>query len=145
MTEQEKIPSEKPVEVILPVKSNSNVAIVFVGVLVLGALTLFGLKQHAGHFASPAAQSTITNVVYLDMGGIISAATKKFIEESKKETGKNDPTASGKEFSNQMAALLDEYRRADVLVLDRRYVVAAPDGHDITNEVAAKLDLVLDK
>lgn len=136
----------KQTVVVQPVKSSFNVAIVFVGAIVLGALALFGWKQYGGHFGSPVAQaSTISNVVYLDVGGIISAATKKFISGSKKEAGKNDPATSGKEFSNHMAALLDEYRRTGVMVLDKRYVVTAPDGHDITSEVAAKLELVLDK
>lgn len=136
----------KQTEAVQPVKSSFNIVIVFVGVIVLGALALFGWKQYGGHFRSPVAQaSTISNVVYLDVGGIISAATKKFINGSKKEAGKNDPATSGKEFSNRMAALLDEYRRTGVMVLDKRYVVTAPDGHDITSEVAAKLELVLDK
>jgi len=147
MTEQAKQAQQqgKPTEQTQPAISSASIAIVFIGVIALGALALFGWKQYGGRFSPVVQVSTISNVVYLDVGGIISAATRKFIEGSKKDTGKNDPTTSGKEFSHRLAALLDEYRRAGVMVLDKRYVVAAPDGHDITSEVAAKLELALEK
>jgi len=55
----------KQTGVVQSVKSSFNVAIVFVGAIVLGALALFGWKQYGGHFGSPVAQaSTISNVVY---------------------------------------------------------------------------------
>lgn len=127
---------------------SSNIILIAIGIALIGLAIVFAWNK--GYFAKSSGAavlsqaSPISNIVYLDVGGIISAATKKYIDGSKK-SGQADPSVSGKEFSNHFAALLDEYKKNGAIVIDKRYVVSAPDGHDITDEVAVKLELVLDK
>jgi hypothetical protein len=139
---------DKKTETIAQKISSHSTLLIFVIVVAVGAATLIAWNKGGLFNGSSSAYvvgqgPAISNIVYLDMSGIISAATKRFLEQ--KDNPKADPSLSGKEFSIRLASILDEYKRAGVIVVDQQYVLAAPDGHDITREVAAKLDLTLEK
>lgn len=118
---------------------------VFAGVIVMGVLVLSLLGKGNGDtpptFAAKkeSKYAPIKSMVYMDYGAVVSAATTQFLEDSK--AGKIDAASSGKEFSTRMAAVMNEYKDDGMVVVDKRYIIAAPDGHDITDDVMAKLKL----
>jgi len=135
---------------IAEIKPNAKVAIsgsllIFVGIFMIGAGVIAAWHEGIIFKSAPAQvpASAISNIVSLDFGGVISASTRQFLEESK--INKADAAAKGKEFSNRLATVLNEYKDAGVIIVDQRYVIAAPDGHDITADVMAKLNLKADK
>jgi hypothetical protein len=130
--------------VVAPIPSQENAfnpLYTFIGVVILGLVVLFVWRNNPA--AQTGTSSQIANVVYLDSSAVISAATKQFLDAPKKDGV--DPAESGKEFSKRLKNVLNEYTRTGLLVLDSRHVVASPEGHDITGQVAEKLGLTLEK
>jgi len=83
----------------------------------------------------------IDKFAIMDSGAVISAATEKFLSQAKEDG--SSASQRGKEFSMQLEQVLSAYKERGVIVFDKRYVVTAPDGHDITGDVAAQLGLSL--
>lgn len=127
----------------LQASSSFGVIFAFTGVVVLGIALLFAWNKGYLTSAPTASSAAALNIVYMDMGSIVSVATKKYLDNANKD-GKSNPSAMGKEFSDRLSIVLNEYKAGGVIVLDGRYVLASPDGRDVTKEVAKKLNLELD-
>jgi len=56
-----------------------------------------------------------------------------------------DAVAAGKQFSVKMVSVLKEYTDKNIVIFDSSAIISTPDGHDITQEVADKIGIKLEK
>lgn len=120
-------------------------AIVVISILIAWNKGYFSRDNSgAGQGASTSNVVSISAIYFIDTNAILSAATKKFIADTSKND-QLDPNSRAREFTQNYAALMNEYKAKGILVLDSKAIAASPDGHDITSEVAERMGLVLSK
>lgn len=83
----------------------------------------------------------IKSLAFCNLTKISLAATKKYIREHDKSTPDSVAAELGRAFNSQIQLIMIEYGRRGVVLLDSNVVMAAPGGHDVTDEVAAMLGL----
>lgn len=121
--------------------SMGSVAILFiVGVLVIGIAVWFKWFHVSGDDQSPhAAFHDGQRVIVIDTNKIVAAATKKVLASPTANA-----TEEGAKLGAKLSAVMEEYRKSGVLILNGYTVTYCPPDLDKTAEVAEKVGVSLD-
>jgi hypothetical protein len=79
------------------------------------------------------------NVIVIDTGKIIAAATKKVMTMPNAS-----PAQEGSKLSLALSSAIDEYRKAGALILNTYSVIYVPPEMDKTEEIATKVGVKLE-
>ena len=96
--------------------------------------------------AEASAARPITEIVVVDtqalVQGKIDAASKQIA--SGQTFTEEQLTMQGQNFGTELLRALKDYRDRGVLVIDRRHALAIPVGSDVTQDVAARLGVIVE-
>jgi uncharacterized membrane protein len=139
-------------------KANMKAIVVFVGIIGLGVAGLIGWQKYQPSSnlvsetsniepkkttVSTISAMPITGLLYIDVNKLISSKTKMIMNDPNKESGY--AMSESKKFSENLHEAMNEYRKNGIMVLDINSVIISPEGKDITNIIAVKLGIEMEK
>jgi hypothetical protein len=106
-----------------------------IGFLIVCAIVGYRWFYHAN---SDGLQIGTQNIVVIDTGKIIGAATRKLLSDS------NASASSTSELAVAMNAAINTYKNKGSIILNTYSVIYVPPEMDKTNEVAEKIGVILE-
>lgn len=80
-------------------------------------------------------------IVMIDSAGLVLAKSKSLFLS---KDGSQKPEEAAKKFIGELDAIISEYTKAGIIVVNSAAVLNRPEGIDITAKVAAKMGVILD-
>lgn len=109
----------------------------------IGIAALFSVASAFAAVQIVAASSKTNSapIVMIDSAGLVLAKSKSlFLTKG----GQQNPEEAAKKFIGELDAIINEYTKAGIIVINSAAALNRPVGTDITSEVAAKMGVNLD-